>query len=174
VIARKLILVRVGDALAGTITNLPNITNEMSAIKKICMAEHTHKNIVHVFNCGQLRQFWYFIDMELCDMNLECWIYRTWDVTTAEKLPFFTENDISSPEKMRQAWEIMRDVSDAVSFIHSEGLIHRDLKPSNSKGTLFEPWLITFSFIFSQRQGLESWGFRPHDGRLVKQSHADV
>jgi serine/threonine protein kinase len=152
---------------------VPNITNELSAIKKICMAEHTHKNIVSVFNCGQLLHFWYFIDMELCDLNLERWIYRTWDVATAKKLPFFTK-EVSSQVKMRQTWDIMQDVSEAVSFIHSEGLIHRDLKPSNSKGTLLEPRLTEFSFIFSQRQGLESWGFRPYDGRLVKKSHHDL
>lgn len=97
--------------------------------------EHTHKNIVSVLNCGRLFHFWYFIDMELCDLNLERWIYRTWDVATAKKLPHFTK-ELPSQVKMGQTWDIMRDISGAVAFIHLEGLIHRDLKPSNSKGTL--------------------------------------
>ena len=54
------------------------------------MIQHTHKNIISVFDYGRLSSFLYFIDMELCDSNLERWIYRNWDEATANKLPDLT------------------------------------------------------------------------------------
>src|SRR5438477_10453506 len=55
-----------------------DVKNEMRAVAKLCMAQHIHKNIISVFDYGPLSHFLYFIDMELCDLNLDRWIYRTW------------------------------------------------------------------------------------------------
>lgn len=51
----------------------------MRAVSKLCMAERTHNNIVSVFDYGRLSPFRYFIDMEICDFNLESWIYGNWN-----------------------------------------------------------------------------------------------
>jgi serine/threonine protein kinase len=102
----------------------------MRAVAKLCMTHHTHKNIVSVFDYGRLSSFLYFIDMELCDLNLERWIYRTWDEATAKKLPFLTA-ELPPRARLGQVWDIMEDITGAVAFIHKEHEIHRDLKPSN-------------------------------------------
>jgi len=61
--------------VAGDISE-DDIRNEMRAVAKLCMTQNTHRNIVSVFDYGPLSPFLYFIDMELCDLNLERWIYR--------------------------------------------------------------------------------------------------
>jgi serine/threonine protein kinase len=124
VFARKII------RLAGRITET-DINNEIRAVAKLCMTAHTHKNIVSVFDYGQLSAFIYYIDMELCDLNLEQWIYRTWHQDLAKELHHLTAE---LPPRMRigQVWDIMEDITRAVAFIHDEHEIHRDLKPSNS------------------------------------------
>ena len=81
--------------------------------------------------------------MELCDLNLDRWIYRKWDENTVKKFPHLT---VELPPRMRlgQVWDIMEDITRAVAFIHDDHEIHRDLKPSN--GTLTTP-----SSLFSDR-----------------------
>jgi len=124
VFARKII------RLWGALTE-EDINNEMRAVAKLCVTEHTHRNIVTVFDYGRISHFIYFIDMELCDLNLERWIYRSWDETTAKKLPFLTA-ELPPRARIGQVWDIMEDITRAVSFIHASHEIHRDLKPSNS------------------------------------------
>ena len=140
VLARKII------RLNGRITE-NDIKNEMRAVAKLCMTEHTHKNIVSVFEYGRISAFLCFIDMELCDLNLEQWIFRTWDEATAKKLPSFLTEQLPPRARMGQVWDIMEDVTRAVAFIHGSHEIHRDLKPSNglhsSKGMLTK-----FSAVF--------------------------
>jgi len=122
IIARKII------RLTATITE-DDINNEMRAVAKLCMTQHAHKNIVSVFGYGRLSTFLYFIDMELCDLNLERGIYGTWDEAATRKLPFLTA-DLPPRMRIGQVWDIMEDVSRAVAFIHDEHEIHRDLKAS--------------------------------------------
>ena len=63
---------------------------------------------------------WYFIDMELCDFNLQQYIYEP-DML----------NGIPTLD-MRTILKIMRDVSRGLAFIHKNKKIHRDIKPQNS------------------------------------------
>jgi serine/threonine protein kinase len=107
-----------------------DVKNEMRAVAKLCMTQNTHQNIVAVFDYGCLSSFLYFIDMELCDLNLEQWIYRTWDEATANKLAFLTA-ELPPRARLGQVWDIMEDITRAVAFIHDSHEIHRDLKPSN-------------------------------------------
>ena len=65
----------------------------MRTVAKLCMTQNTHRNITSVFNYGHLSPFLYFIGMELCDMDLDEWIYRTWDESIAKKLPWITAVD---------------------------------------------------------------------------------
>jgi len=126
-----------------------DVKNEMRAVAKLCMAQHTHKNIISVFNYGPLSPFLYFIDMELCDLNLDQCIYRTWDESTAKKLPWI-KTELPPQTRMGQVWDIMEDITRAVDFIHSEHEIHRDLKPSNGLHKTEYLLLIPSSSIFSQ------------------------
>lgn len=113
----------------GSSRSLKDIENEIRAIEKIC-GHNTHQNIVEVLRVGKLRaEPYYFIDMELCDMNLENYIYRTSPSTDA--LPRFVKT-ASSSVKASQIWNVMRQVVSGVVFIHSHNEIHRDVKPSNS------------------------------------------
>ena len=107
-----------------------DIQNEMRAIGKLCQIENTHRNIVSVLNYGPLTPFLYFIDMELCDLNLYQWIYEKWDGITANELPFVT-TELSPEARLDQVWDIMKDITQGVAFIHAAHEIHRDMKPSN-------------------------------------------
>jgi len=160
VVARKII------RLVGYITE-DDINNEMRAVAKLCMTANTHKNIVSVFDYGRLQGFNYFIDMELCDMNLQQWIDRTWHEDTAKKLPHLT---IELPPRMRigQIWDIMEDITRAVAFIHGEREIHRDLKPSNS--ICFMTLSNQISPVFFCKRSLEGHRFRIYYGRLLAES----
>lgn len=107
----------------GTIT-LNDVLNELRVVKKFC--GNTDRHLVTVYKYGKLRASpYYFIDMELCDTNLDEYIYdkqilgkcssefhRTWDI--------------------HHIWKIMRDITQGVVFIHSYMEVHRDLKPQNS------------------------------------------
>jgi serine/threonine protein kinase len=160
-LARKII------RLFGDITE-DDIKNEMRAVAKLCMTQHTHKNIVSVFDYGRLSSFLYFIDMELCDLNLERWIYRQWDEATAKKLPFLTAEFPPGP-RLGQVLDIMEDITRAVAFIHEEHEIHRDLKPSNGLYS-YNTGSEIFSFVFSCEPSVENHGFRLYRGRLFPQS----
>lgn len=106
----------------------------MRAVSKLCMNSNTHQNIVSVLAFGKLSHFLYYIDMELCDLNLERWIYGKWDQNTAKRLPHLTV-ELPPRARMGQVWDIMEDITRAVAFIHDEHEIHRDLKPSNGTTT---------------------------------------
>ena len=75
-------------------------------------ARLTHKNIAPIYEIGEHEGLAFFC-MKLIDGG-----------TLTEKLA-------SGPLRARTAGTIMADLSDAVSYAHSQGVLHRDLKPSN-------------------------------------------
>jgi len=99
--------------------NEEDIKNEMRAVSKLCMAGSTHKNIVSVFDYGRLSPFRYFVDMELCDFNLESWIYGRWDTADIERLPSYLTAELPARMRIGQVWDVMEDITRAVAFIHS-------------------------------------------------------
>jgi serine/threonine protein kinase len=99
--------------------------------------DSTHKNIVSVFDYGHLSHYIYFIDMELCDLNLERWIYKSWNERAARRLPHLAI-DLPPRARMGQVWDIMEDITRAVAFIHEHRSVHRDLKPSNGFNKLLD------------------------------------
>jgi len=107
-----------------------DIQKEAEAVGKLCQPG-THKNIVAVFRQGRLSSSLYFLDMEYCDLNLECWIQRRWSSALEQKLPYLTAN-VPSRTRMTLIWDVMEDLTKGVAFIHSQRQVHRDLKPRNS------------------------------------------
>jgi serine/threonine protein kinase len=109
--------------------NQEHIDNEIRVAVKLC-EPGTHKNIVSVFELGQIpRSAYYFMDMERCDLNLNDYIKRKWTPRIREKVPEFID---PSPEAEKaQLYDIIINILNGVAFIHEYGEVHRDLKPHN-------------------------------------------
>lgn len=67
----------------------------------------------------------YYIDMELCDVNLQVYIQSHWP-PPPDGLHYPPNG-----EHLDLVWDIMQDIVFGLTFIHSKGLVHRDLKPEN-------------------------------------------
>ena len=107
--------------------DMESVQNEKSAIEKLCY--EGHKNIVKVIQVSEFADKSYaFIDMELCDLNLEEYNRCTWTMIQAAHWipPGFRELEV---------WNIMKQIAAGLAFIHNHRLVHRDLKLRN--GTSF-------------------------------------
>lgn len=98
-------------------------------IKKIC-GKGAHAHIISVFRLGELRNtHYYFIDMELCDLNLHNFIHGP--ESQNPWIPSFIKGATSSLRKVLQVWNIMMHIANGLAYLHSLDVVHRDLKPSN-------------------------------------------
>jgi serine/threonine protein kinase len=123
---------------------LETVQNELRAIDKL--RKPSHKNIVHVIKHGELKYMsLYFVDMELCDLNLHKYINRIWTPEIETEMPYFTMT-LTPRMRLAQLWSIIEDITEGLVFIHSLKEIHRDLKPRN--GSLLLNCLV-ISFIFT-------------------------
>jgi serine/threonine protein kinase len=108
-----------------------DIENEMRAVEKLCMFD-THKNIVSVFKYGNIRASnFYYIDMQMCDMNLEYWIEHSYAQNEAAKKKALSFTGEIASLMTEDIWTIMKDISRGLTFIHERKVIHRDIKPRN-------------------------------------------
>jgi len=124
--------------LGGWLAKPEIIENETRAIKKLCSG--CHPNIVEVLRIGELKDSpYYFIDMELCDINLQDYIYRDDSKTLPDAIPYFIK-DASSQVKALQIWNIIQQIASGVAFIHSHHETHRDIKPQNSNSSFLFPF----------------------------------
>ena len=77
--------------------SMEDIQNEVRAAVKLC--EPGTINIVSVLRHGKLPSSpYYFIDMELCDLNLATYIYRKWVPGMADRIPNFVTVDQLEPK----------------------------------------------------------------------------
>jgi serine/threonine protein kinase len=104
---------------------------------------------VTVLKIGDIPPF-LFIDMELCDLNLDDYIYCRKDQSAVPT--YFIKNQ-PPPMKSQQIWNVMLHTARGVAFLHAKGMIHRDLKPLNS---LSPTDCINGSPVFPERRSLET------------------
>ena len=115
----------VGDATS------TEIQNEARAVEKL--SQSGMKNVVTVIGFGKfLNSPYFFFDMELCDFNLENYIFRRLEPGLTETIDSFANPNLQGPgSHMIPIWKIMLDICCGVKFIHNLGEVHRDLKPRN-------------------------------------------
>jgi len=135
------------------------ILNEFRAIQKLCI-EDSHENVVAVYSYGALPgSLYYYIDMELCNINLQEYIYDFEGRGSANVL---------APLDTKGVLQIMRDVSRGLTFIHERKEIHRDIKPNNSNPPclgLFNEQYCTLPRTRSGRSGTSASRWKGYLGR---------
>jgi serine/threonine protein kinase len=74
---------------------------------------------------------YYFIDMELCDLSLQGYLYPDpFESYTAMGLPPSLQG-LPPASVADHICNIMRQIANGLKFIHAHSEAHRDLKPSN-------------------------------------------
>jgi serine/threonine protein kinase len=112
----------------GSFITEDDIDNEAEAVTTLCTAGH--KNIVNVLDQDWLGMSQhYYIDMELCDINLETYI----QTRSSIELPFHEPAFVSEDSGLHtwNLWTIGSHISQGLAFIHKRNFSHRDLKPVN-------------------------------------------
>ena len=110
-----------------------DVENEARAVDKLCA--RGHRNVVQVLFHGWLKGSpYYVIDMEFCELTLA--EYIDGNPSVVAKLSVFDFDANVEVDEAAREWyntcQIMQDVLNGISFIHSSAEVHRDLKPSNS------------------------------------------
>jgi len=103
------------------------LRKEVMAIKNLC-GPGAHIHIVQVLAHGQLPNApYYFIDMELCDLNLDDYIHRE---------PSANLSELTGSASPLQIWVVMSHIAVGLEYIHRKGHVHRDIKPANGAPSL--------------------------------------
>lgn len=118
----------------GNITD-DDIEKEVGVILQMCTTGH--RNIVQILDNGWFRSgSIYFIDMYLCALNLDDYIYRKNEYPPRAfallNEPSFVVESSSTRSKLRNIWTIIDNIAQGLEFMHEKHYIHRDLKPMNS------------------------------------------
>lgn len=95
---------------------------EDAAVARYRNLAHGNAHLIDILYSGHIRSTFYYI-LPLAD-SASARQYRYCPLTLAEKL---RRGGCSQDEK----FGIVRDVADAVAFLHEHGVVHRDLKPEN-------------------------------------------
>jgi serine/threonine protein kinase len=150
---------------------IPGISKELikieeEAIQKVC--KKPHQNIIAVLHLGELASSQhYFIDMELCDLNLHQFIDRTNPPNPSESIPYFIK-DATPPLRARQIWNVMKQIASGTKYLHGLRIVHRDLKPANSMLFSFVLAKHLYSSLFEKGCFVEVGGLRVRVRRQLK------
>ena len=114
------------------------IDNEARAINKLC--SRAHPNVIKILDHGRFSPSapTYFIDMELCEVNLEEYIQGT-KKGIRGLLDWETAKDSGQVPFLIVA--IMQQLLSGLAFIHGHDEVHRDLAPPN--GIHSQAWTLT-------------------------------
>jgi serine/threonine protein kinase len=120
-----------------------------------------HKNIIGILKQGWLHGSLFFIDMELCELNLSDYIYRERPILVnalrsdqngqPQDLAFIQEYE-GPLARMVNVWTIMIHIASGLSFLHIHKQVHRDLNPKNGLSPHIN--LLTIFVLYTQRYGL--------------------
>jgi serine/threonine protein kinase len=112
----------------GSSISSKDIENEVRAMDLLC--QYGHENIIRVLRHGLLRpiQAFYFIDMEVCDLNLEEYLKN---IKTGVRGLIEWPTAICEGHGPFLVCAIMQQIIRGLAFIHSNGEAHRDLNPQN-------------------------------------------
>ena len=106
---------------------------EVRAIDKL-FKTGIHENLVAVIAHGTILESpFYFIDMELCQGNLEDFLQgRHPETFRLSANPHFFGLEFEADARwIGTAWDIVEQITSGIQFIHGCGEVHRDLKPRN-------------------------------------------
>ena len=112
---------------------IEDVCNEFRALRKLyASGSNPHKNLVAVLEHGLLEPNCYFIDMELCECDLDIYIHQRVHLHPYRERDI-VGNDATFVEELRERLAIAQQITEGVEFIHSCGEVHRDLKPKNGR-----------------------------------------
>lgn len=126
-------------------------------MNKLCGG--SHQNLISVLEHGRIgNSAFYFIDMELCDINLEEYIQGT---KTGIRGLLDWDKALEEGQRHFLIVAIMQQLLGGLAFIHSHDEVHRDLVPQNSI-IRFKSLKLIHSIVFSRKQTVENCRFRAH------------
>src|SRR5271169_2890676 len=111
-------------------TTAQDIENEKQAIGELC-AIGKHRNIVDILHHDELGSSdYYFIDMELCDLDLNAYIRGTRSIGVDKSADqpstnlVFVPNDCGLQLKFQNTFTILQHITNGLEFAHVHKLVH--------------------------------------------------
>lgn len=154
------------------LTGQNDIANEVEAIAFLFEDEtaHSQMNLVRVFGWGLLNplEYTYFIDMELCEFDLQSQIRFVNDRREVMKAMVSTDATAGTNGfqeallVVKHTVNTLRDIILGLGYLHGRELVHRDLKPANGTHTLLFLPTNHISAFLSDFKMLETLRFRLH------------
>jgi len=112
------------------------VQDALHAIKTVCDGQNPH--IIHVESTGLFNMApLFFIDMEIAEFSLHDYIYSTANLDVAPPASIKNLRRRFLTSKSACTWDIMRQATSALKFIHANSEVHRSIKASNSLHLLF-------------------------------------